>query len=169
MIEIPIRPLTSEEFSPFGDVIALKREADKIINQGMCGRHNDLAKLDFFEGRAGISLFDATPRSLPYTLEMVERHPAGSQAFIPMTQHAFLVIVAEDLGGTPDTPIAFQTQPGQAINFHRNTWHGVLTPLASPGLFAVVDRIGDGANLEEFWFDIPFQVVADQMQRSGIP
>lgn len=169
MTQIVARPLTAEAFAPFGDVIALKPEPDKLINQGMCGRHNDLAKMDFFEGRAGISLFDATPRTLPYTLDMVERHPDGSQAFIPMTEHAFLVIVAKDLGGRPDTPIAFKTEPGQAINFHRNTWHGVLTPLAAPGLFAVVDRIGEGANLEEFWFDTPFVVVADQNHRSGIP
>ncbi|WP_294223027.1 ureidoglycolate lyase [uncultured Shimia sp.] len=169
MTKIAIQPLTSEAFSPFGDVIALKPEADKIINQGMCGRHHDLAAMDFSEGRAGISLFNAQPRSLPYTLEMVERHPEGSQAFIPMTEHAFLVIVAKDLGGKPDTPLAFQTQAGQAINFHRNTWHGVLTPLAAPGLFAVVDRIGDDKNLEEFWFDTPHQVVASQNQRSGIP
>lgn len=169
MSHIVIQPLTAEAFAPFGDVITLKPEADKIINQGMCGRHHDLAEMDFADGRAGISLFNAEPRSLPYTLDMVERHPDGSQAFIPMTEHAFLVIVAKDLGGKPDTPEAFQTQPGQAINFHRNTWHGVLTPLAAPGLFAVVDRIGDGANLEEFWFDTAYQVVADQNQRSGIP
>ncbi|WP_299419719.1 ureidoglycolate lyase [uncultured Shimia sp.] len=169
MTEIVIQPLTAEAFAPFGDVITLKPEADKIINQGMCGRHHDLAEMDFADGRAGISLFNAQPRSLPYILDMVERHPDGSQAFIPMTEHAFLVIVAKDLGGKPDTPVAFQTQPGQAINFHRNTWHGVLTPLAAPGLFAVVDRIGDGANLEEFWFDTAYQVVADQNQRSGIP
>ncbi|SMP13101.1 ureidoglycolate lyase [Shimia sagamensis] len=169
MSEIVIQPLTAKAFAPFGNVIALKPEADKIINQGMCGRHHDLAVMDFADGRAGISMFNAQPRSLPYTLEMVERHPDGSQAFIPMTEHAFLVIVAKDLSGKPDTPVAFQTLPGQAINFHRNTWHGVLTPLAAPGIFAVVDRIGDGANLEEFWFDTAYQVVADQNQRSGIP
>ena len=169
MTAITIQPLTAEAFSPFGDVITLKPDADKIINQGMCGRHHDLATMDFSEGRAGISLFNAQPRSLPYSLEMVERHPEGSQAFIPMTEHAFLVIVAKDLGGKPDTPLAFQTQAGQGINLHRNTWHGVLTPLTAPGLFAVVDRIGDGANLEEFWFDTPYQVVAGQNHGSGIP
>ncbi|CUH53329.1 ureidoglycolate lyase [Shimia marina] len=162
MTQIQVRTLTKELFAPFGDVIALKDTADKIINQGMCGRHHDLAKLDFGpEGCAGISLFSATPRSLPYTLDMVERHPEGSQAFIPMSEHAFLVIVAEDLGGQPGVPQAFLTAPGQGINFHRNTWHGVLTPLSAPRLFAVVDRIGDSANLEEFWFDTPYEIVSD--------
>lgn len=160
MIEIVTESLTAVAFAPFGDVLELKDTPDKIINQGLCGRHHDLAQLDFAEGRAGISLFNAEPRALPYLLDMVERHPEGSQAFIPMTPAPFLVIVAEDEQGRPATPRAFLTEPGQAINFHRNTWHGVLTPLASPGLFAVVDRIGSGDNLEEFWFETPFTVVS---------
>ena len=153
-----IQPLTSEAFAPFGDVIDTSGEPDKIINQGLCGRYHDRAEMDFSDGRAGLSLFKAEPRALPLTLEMMERHPEGSQAFIPMSMDAFLVIVAEDAGGKPGAPLAFQTAPGQAINFHRGVWHGVLTPLAAPGLFAVVDRIGNGANLEEHWFDTPYLV-----------
>ncbi len=79
----------------------------------------------------------------------MERHPLGSQAFLPMTAAAFLVIVAPDAGGAPGAPRAFLTAPGQGINLLRGTWHGVLTPLASPGLFAVLDRVGPGANIEE--------------------
>ena len=153
-----IQPLTSEAFAPFGDVIDTSGAPDKIINQGLCGRYHDRAETDFADGRAGLSLFKAEPRTLPLTLEMMERHPEGSQAFIPMSMDAFLVIVAEDAGGKPGAPLAFQTAPGQAINFHRGVWHGVLTPLAAPGLFAVVDRIGNGANLEEHWFDTPYLV-----------
>jgi ureidoglycolate lyase len=157
--EIKIEPLTPEAFAPFGDVLEVTGNPDKIINQGMCGRYHDRAQLDFADGRAGISLFNAVPRELPYRLDLVERHPDGSQAFIPMSQHPFLVIVAEDDAGHPKRPRAFLTTAGQAINFHRGTWHGVLTPLHAPGLFAVVDRIGDGANLEEFFFEIPYLVV----------
>ena len=160
MTRIVIEPLTAEGFAPFGDVIALRDSPDKLINQGLCGRHHDLARMDFADGRAGISLFDAEPRALPYQLNMVERHPEGSQAFLPMSQEPFLVITAPDEGGRPGTPRAFLTAPGQGINFHRGTWHGVLTPLSAPGLFAVVDRIGAGDNLEEFWFDTPYTVVS---------
>ena len=116
------------------------------------------ALLDFADGRAGVSLFKAEPRSLPLALTMVERHPDGSQCFIPMSMDPFLVIVAQDAGGAPGQPLAFETAPGQAVNFYRGTWHGVLTPLHAPGLFAVVDRIGAGANLEEHWFEAPFTV-----------
>jgi len=162
MPDISIHPLTEDAFAPFGDIITLKDAPDKLINQGLCGRHHDLAALDFGpDGRAGISLFNATPRSLPYRLELVERHPEGSQAFLPMTQNPFLVIVAPDNDGVPGKPLAFRTAPGQGINFYCNTWHGVLTPLFAPGLFAVVDRIGTSTNLEEYWFEKPFTVSGD--------
>jgi ureidoglycolate lyase len=162
MRDISIHPLTQAAFAPFGDIITLKDAPDKLINQDLCGRHHDLAALDFGpDGRAGISLFDATPRSLPYRLELVERHPEGSQAFLPMTQNPFLVLVAPDEDGAPGRPLAFRSAPGQGINFHRNVWHGVLTPLFAPGLFAVVDRIGNRANLEEYWFETPFTVSGD--------
>jgi len=155
---IAIEPITQDAFAAFGDVIDAQGDPDKIINQGLCGRYHDRAKLDFPDGRAGISLFKAETRTLPLTLEMVERHPDGSQAFLPMSLDPFLVVVAPDEGGTPGRPRAFLTEAGQGINFHRGTWHGVLTPLHAPGLFAVVDRIGEGPNLEEHWFDEPFRV-----------
>ena len=162
MIEIIAQPLTKAGFAPFGDVLELRDTPDKMINQDMCGRHHDLADLDFTDGRAGISLFDAIPRELPYHFNLVERHPLGSQAFIPMSMSPFLVVVAEDLDGAPGTPRAFITRAGQGINFHRNTWHGVLTPLHTPGLFAVIDRIGDGANLQEFTYETGFMVTNQQ-------
>jgi ureidoglycolate lyase len=155
------QPLTADAFAPFGEVLDTAGAPDRLINQGLCGRYHDRARLDFADGRAGISLFDAEPRSLPYRLDMVERHPDGSQAFLPMTQAPFLVIVAPDESGTPGRPLAFLTAPGQGINLARGTWHGVLTPLSAPGLFAVVDRIGPGANLQEHWFDSPWTVVTE--------
>jgi ureidoglycolate lyase len=157
--EVTPAPLTAAAFAPFGDVVEATGAPDKIINQGLCGRWHDRARLDFGpEGRAGLSLFVAEPRTLPLRLEMVERHPEGSQAFVPMSADPFLVVVAPDAGGAPGTPRAFVTDGAQAINFHRNTWHGVLTPLAAPGRFAVIDRIGATPNLEEHWFDAPWTI-----------
>jgi ureidoglycolate lyase len=155
---IRIQPLTAERFAPFGDVLDCAGEPDKMINQGLCGRYHDRATLDFGNGRAGISMFRAETRALPYILDMVERHPDGSQAFIPLGADPFLVIVAPNQDGTPGTPLAFRTAAGQGINLHRNTWHGVLTPLAGNGIFAVIDRIGTGDNLQEHWFDTPYTV-----------
>jgi len=148
--QIAIEPLTAEGFAPFGDVLDASGPPDKMINGGMCGRYNDRALLDFGDGgRAGISVFNAKPRSLPYTLDLMERHPDGSQAFLPMNAAPFLVIVAQDMDGQPGVPRAFMTAPHQGINLHRGTWHGVLTPLKAPGIYAIVDRIGDTANLQE--------------------
>ncbi|MEM9584169.1 MAG: ureidoglycolate lyase [Pseudomonadota bacterium] len=159
---IETEPLSKSAFAAFGDVLDASGTADKRINQDMCGRFHDRATLEFGTGRAGISIFDAEPRSLPYVLDMMERHPDGSQAFLPLHHNPFLVIVAPDQGGAPGTPKAFIAAPGQGVNYHRNIWHGVLTPLHAPGLFAVVDRIGDGANLEEHWFETAWRVVAPQ-------
>ena len=158
---IHCQPLTAKAFAPFGDVLEASGPADKMINAGKCGRFHDRAQLDFGpEGRAGISLFDAEPRSLPYTLDLLERHPDGSQAFLPMSQTSFLITVAPDENGRPGTPQVFRSSPGQGINFHRGTWHGVLTPLTAPGLFAVVDRIGNTPNIEEFFLDLPYIVAS---------
>ncbi|MCR8550809.1 ureidoglycolate lyase [Salipiger sp. P9] len=166
MRQIAAVPLTAERFAPFGEVLEIAGSPDKIINQGLCGRYHDRARLDFGPGgRAGISLFNAEPRTLPYRLEMVERHPEGSQAFVPMHQNAWLVITAEPgeaLDAPPGALHAFVAAPGQAINFHRGTWHGVLTPLHAPGLFAVVDRIGGTANLEEHWLEEPLLITGPE-------
>ncbi|OWY01304.1 Ureidoglycolate hydrolase [Thioclava sp. F1Mire-8] len=160
-MQIKAEPLTPEAFAPFGDVLEASGAPDKIINAGLCGRYHDRAQLDFGAvsgGRAGLSIFKAEPRTLPYLCDLLERHPEGSQAFLPMSADPFLVIVAPDAGGKPGTPRAFLTDGAQGINLHRGTWHGVLTPLAAPGLFAVVDRIGETANLEEHPLDAPFTV-----------
>lgn len=153
--DITISPLTAQAFAPFGDVLNCDGDPDKLINAGLCGRFHDRAQVDC-AGRVGISLFRSDLRQLPYQLDLVERHPLGSQAFIPMSMDPFLVIVA-DAGLHPQ---AFITAPGEGINFHRGTWHGVLTPLSGPGLFAVIDLITDGPNLEEHVFPTPYRVVS---------
>lgn len=157
MRQIRTEPLTAAAFAPFGDVLDATGDF-RLINAGLCQRHHDRAALDFGpDGRAGLSIFKAEPRRLPYSFDLIERHPDGSQAFIPMSQHPFLVIVATD----PDAPPrAFLTNGAQGINLHRGTWHGVLTPLHAPGLFAVVDRIGPTPNIEEFHYPEPWTVTA---------
>ena len=156
---VRIEPLDAAEFAPYGDVLEAAGAPDRIINDGLCERFHDRARLDFGpEGRAGISVFRAEPRSLPLTLTLVERHPEGSQAFIPLSADPFLVIVAVDAAGQPAGVRAFRTAPGQGVNILRNTWHGVLTPLAEPGLFAVIDRIGVTPNLEEHRLADPLEI-----------
>ena len=151
------RPLTAEAFAPWGEVLEAAGPPDRLINGGLCVRFHDRARIDVAEGRLGLSVFLAEPRALPLRVAMVERHPLGSQAFVPMTQAPFLVVVAE-AGEAPGAVHAFLTNGAQGVNLSRGAWHGVLTPLAAPGLFAVVDRIGEGANTEEFHLAEPVVV-----------
>lgn len=153
-------PMTPAAFAPFGDVLDTCGPPDRLINAGLCQRFHDRAKLTFTDGRAGISLFLAQPHPLPYRFRLVERHPQGSQAFLPMTHNPFLVLVAPDTPDAPGPPRAFLTTPGQGINLYAGIWHGVLTPLHAPGLFAVIDRIGDGTNLQEYRYEADWIVTA---------
>ena len=77
---------------------------------------------------------------------------------MPVSGARFLVVVANDDGGVPVRPRAFVTAPGQSVNLMRGVWHGVLAPLDAAGQFVVLDRIGEGPNLEEHWFDTPYVV-----------
>ena len=161
MSTILIEPLTPEAFAPFGQVIQKEGADHYPINDGMTERYHDLARVELggVHPRPLISIFRGEPYELPLTLKLVERHPLGSQAFFPLGKLPFLVIVAADLSGIPDVPRAFLTAPGQGVNIAMNTWHGVLTPLQEVSEFLVVDRGGEGNNLEEHHFDVPHIVM----------
>lgn len=152
--------LTPDAFAPYGEVLEVTGTPDKLINNGKCGRYHDIAQMDFGGAAAGISLFQAELREMPHNLDMLERHPLGSQAFIPMSQSRFLVVVADDDNGTPSGIRAFIARAGQAVNLKRNVWHGVLCPLDGTGTYCVIDRIGPEANLEEHWLSQPVLVSA---------
>lgn len=160
MSTIWIEPLTAAAFAPFGQVIEVDGAVHYPINNGMTERYHDLARIELggVHPRPLISIFRGKPYDLPLPLKLVERHPLGSQAFYPLTDLPFLVIVAEDNSGVPAAPRAFLTKPGQGVNIAMNTWHGVLTPLERECDFIVVDRGGDGANLEEYTFDQPYLI-----------
>ncbi len=154
------QPLTKAAFEPFGQVLTTKGAHHYPINAGMTERFHDLAKIEIAgeTGRPLISIFRGQPYAMPLSLTMVERHPLGSQAFMPLHDRPFLVIVAPDENGRPGTPLVFMTQPGTGINIGRNVWHGVLTALEAEGDFLVVDRGGEGNNLQEHFFDTPYRV-----------
>ena len=154
------QPLTKAAFEPFGQVLTTKGAHHYPINAGMTERFHDLAKIEIAgeTGRPLISIFRGQPYAMPLSLTMVERHPLGSQAFMPLHDRPFLVIVAPDENGRPGTPLVFMTQPGTGINIGRNVWHGVLTALEAEGDVLVVDRGGEGNNLQEHFFDTPYRV-----------
>lgn len=157
---IVARALTREAFAEFGDVLDIDCDTHFPINGGMCERYHDLAKVEA-EGpnaRVLISIFRGQPYDFPLKLTMVERHPFGSQAFMPLSAAPFLIVVCHDGPEGPAEPHAFVTRPGQGVSYPRNLWHAVLTPIGAPQDFLVVDRGGDGVNLEEHHFDEPWEI-----------
>lgn len=152
MIELTPRTLTAEAFAPFGDVIAVEGHDPIEINEGMARRYHDLAAVDVGDhsGRPLISIFRARPWFPPIRLRVMERHPLGSQAFVPMCGDPFLVVVAPP--GPAPAPAdlrAFVTNGRQGVNYARGTWHHPLLALDRISDFLVVDRGGDGRNLDE--------------------
>jgi ureidoglycolate lyase len=160
MRTLTTEPLSREAFAPFGQVIEAEGAQHYPINSGNCERYHDLARVELggVHARPLISLLHSRGFSLPLEVKMVERHPLGSQAFYPLSQGRFLVVVAPDEGGTPGPLRAFLTSPGQGVNIAINTWHGVLTPIGPEADFLCVDRGGDGNNLEEYFFTQPWLV-----------
>lgn len=154
------RSLNQADFAAYGEVIEKPGAESFLINNGNCRRHHALAVADIAGqgGKVGISIFSGQPYELPLDLAMVERHPLGSQAFYPLGDHNWLVIVCDDDDGTPVDPQVFLASPDQGISLNRGVWHGVLTPLETASDFIVVDRVGEGDNLEEHYFSAPFVV-----------
>ena len=149
MNKIKVRPISAEEFAPYGELLAARAQPTKMINAGRCERHHALATVERGGGEAIISIFRSEPVSLPYDCALLERHPLGSQAFMPLGPDPWLSVVAPDEGGRPGAPIAFLVPAGMGVNLRAGVWHGVLTPLDRAADFMVVDREGGGVNLEE--------------------
>ncbi|KQP69759.1 Ureidoglycolate hydrolase [Methylobacterium sp. Leaf111] len=155
-------PLTAEAFAPFGTVIDKDAVAPRPMNAGKARRFHDLAQVHVAgaDGHVVIGYVEADPYGLPLAVSLVERHPLGAQAFLPLNGAPFLVVVCPDEGGRPGRPRAFVTASGQGVCYAIGTWHGVLTPVGAPQDFLVVDRGGLGTNLEEYVFDQPWTIQA---------
>jgi ureidoglycolate lyase len=147
------QPLTRDAFAPFGDVIEMEGAAHFTINQGFAERFNDLAGVDVSSegGLTNVSLFLGQPRPQPIAIRLMERHPLGSQIFLPLQDRPWLVLVAEDVNDIKSYR-AFTATGRQGVNYARNVWHHPLLVMDADSRFIVVDRKGPGNNLEEVWF-----------------
>jgi len=152
MLELKAQPLTPEAFAAFGDVID-SRVADSFpINGGRTRRYHDLARVETLgdEAKALISIFVSEPVELPLELDSLERHPQGSQAFMPLHGERFLIVVAPPAEAVDPAAVrAFVTDGRQGVNYRAGTWHAVQSVLESQGEFLVVDRGGAGSNCDE--------------------
>lgn len=159
---LEIHPLTKAAFAPFGDVIEADPATMRFINGGTTERFHALSAAEAIGdgARVILNIFRGQPRAFPYAIEMMERHPFGSQSFVPLNDRPFLVVVAEDEGGKPGTPRVFLARGDQGVNYRANVWHYPLMALGEPSDFLIVDRDGPGNNLAEFFFDTPFTIGA---------
>ena len=149
--KIQLKPLTREYFASFGDVIDIC-DSNRVIpiNDGLANRHHDLATVDVNDqnGHAIISIIDTNRTQLPLRVSVMERHPLGSQAFIPMGNSPYIVLVAPAGEFDADKLQGFLAQANQGINYAKGTWHHACISHIQPNQFLVVDRGGDGANCD---------------------
>lgn len=146
--------LTAGAFAEFGDVVEARGDSG-LINSGTTRQFGDLAGIDVAGegGRACVSIYRATPYPLPLAIRMLERHPLGSQLFMPLSGERFLVVVAPPAVVPERAAVrAFVTDGHQGVNYRRGTWHHPLIALAGTGEFLVIDRAGPGSNCDEFQF-----------------
>lgn len=163
-VELELEPLTAEAFAPFGRVIdtAALRPADaESINEGHTLKFADLLPFDCSHegGRVALHYYRSEARQLPLDIRCLERHPLGSQAFWPLQDTPYLVVVAPP-GPEPDasTVRAFRAKGTQAIQYHRGTWHHYQVCLESDGDFLVLDRAGPGTNCDEVELSQPLVI-----------
>lgn len=164
MKRLSIEALTAERFAPFGDVISVDTAARHFpINGGTTERYHDLANLDAdSDGKLIVSIFRGEPRELPFAVTMLERHPLGSQAFMPLGKQPYLVVVAPaGEAPEPDAVRAFLAQPGQGVNYAAGVWHHPLLALNETCDFLVIDRSGPGNNCDEITLVDPVYLALD--------
>lgn len=161
MLSLPLRALSSEAFAEFGAVIDRDADCERFaINEGRTQRHHALARVDcaMQDGQAALSLFRAQPVDADFTLKSMERHPLGSQAFIPLGTQSYAIVVAPP-GELDESRICgFLAHAQQSVSYHRGTWHHYLLALNEPSDFVVVDRIGPGNNCDELTLETPLQL-----------
>jgi ureidoglycolate lyase len=155
-ISLRPEPLTSDRFAPYGDIIEAALDKSAAMNAARFERFDDLCKVDIAKGgHLAMSVARCrTPTALPLRVDTVERHPLGSQAFVPL-QRCRIVIVVAPPGESVDAGDlrAFVTNGKQGFNYHRGTWHMPLIAFDAGQEFLIVDRAGKESNCEEYTLD----------------
>ena len=154
--------LTRERFAPYGDVIESVVDRTAAMNAERFERFDDLCKLDMADdGRVAVSIARCrVATALPYRLDMVERHPLGSQAFVPLGPSRMIVVVAPPEESVEASDLcAFVTNGRQGINYHLGTWHMPLIAFETGQEFLIIDRAADQPNCDMHSLDEPVMLV----------
>ena len=151
-----LKPLTQEAFAPFGDVIQKQGHYPEEINYGQTRKYAGLAQIDVAdeEGTAAVHIYHSRPVSLPFRVEVMEYHPLGSQAFIPLHRQPFLVVVAPPAEILDfDSIQGFFTNGEQGVNLNKGVWHHYQLSLLENSDYLVIERDGPGVNTIEQHLD----------------
>ena len=162
---IRVQPLGRDAFAPFGDVIEIDGARHFPINQGRIERYHDLARVEIDSedgGRPVISIMTCNQATrLPCDVTVVERHPRGSQAFVPLASGRMIIVVAAATDDPrPEDFSAFFTNGMQGVNYHAGTWHMPLICEQQEQRYLIVDRAGPGQNCDEVEF-APGSLIVD--------
>ena len=154
-IELKPVPLTAERFAAYGEVIEASQAASQAMNDARFDRFDRLCSVDVGDGEVAIGIASSrTATQLPYRVDKVERHPLGSQAFVPLSPCRMIVVVAPPAESVSAVDLqAFETNGQQGINYHRGTWHMPLIAFAAGQRYLVIDRAGNEANCDEHTLD----------------
>ena len=158
MITLRPQPLTRERFAPYGDVIESAAVDKAAMNASRFERFDDLCGVDIGgDGRVAVSIARCrVATALPYRIDMVERHPLGSQAFVPLSRAKMIVVVAPPEASVETADLrAFATNGRQGINYRRGTWHMPLLAFEAGQEFLVIDRAAGEPNCDEPVLDEP--------------
>ena len=155
MISLQAELLTAEAFTPYGDVVESSEQQVAAMNAESFQRFDDLCSVEASDGHVAISIARCrTITTLPHSFDMIERHPHGSQAFVPLTPCRMMVVVAP--AGEPAAAAdlrAFISNGRQGINYHRGTWHMPLIAFDAGQEFLIIDRVGDSPNCDLHYLD----------------
>jgi ureidoglycolate lyase len=146
------KPLTSEAFRRFGEVLETRSVTAELINEGHTQKFADLANVTLGNrGRVQVSIYRSRAIELPFRIRNMERHPLGSQAFFPLHNRPFPVVVApaEAIPG-PETIRVFLSDGQQGVNINPGVWHHYQLTLDRSSDYIVIDRYGKGENREDF-------------------
>ena len=146
---VPV-PLTRERFAPYGDVIEAGPAATSAMNDARFERFDELCAVDTGDGEIAVGIAQSrSPSSLPLLVDMVERHPRGSQAFVPLSPCRMIVVVAPPAERVSAADlVAFETNGSQGINYRTGTWHMPLVAFESGQRFLIIERGVDGPNCD---------------------
>lgn len=163
-ITLKAEPLTSERFAPYGEVIETSRGGSDAMNAAHFERFDGLCDVEVInDGKVAVSIARCrTPTTLPLRLDMVERHPLGSQAFVPLSPCKMVLVVAPPGESIDASELrAFVTNGRQGFNYRRGTWHMPLISFEAGQEYLIIDRGGNEANCETHTLDEIIFVEAD--------